>query len=152
MIVPLLPVFRTESATEHGLDSKYIEEIRRCQTNADLPRLAEAGHLHLGGSHGSERLERRGLFLQERDMSARDPRSGDTNPSKLCPQESQLARVFVGQRPEQYAVDESEYCRCRADADCQRQDDDGGKGRLPLQRADSIANVLCEHRGHRITS
>jgi hypothetical protein len=95
VIVPLLSLFRPKSSAQHGLAAKYIEEVRCRKANAHLPRIPGTRQLYLGGSQRGKGFERRGFFAKQSDVSAGDPRSGNTDPVQLRPEEGQLAGVFI---------------------------------------------------------
>jgi hypothetical protein len=56
----------------------------------------------------------------------------------------QAVGIFDWQRPEEEAVDDGEDRRVSADAQRERADDHGGKGALPDEESERVANVPAE--------
>jgi hypothetical protein len=134
-----------QAPTERRRDAERRKEVRRHHHRACMKRLPAAGDAAGLRHEGGDVLEAAGLpppvvEVRRGDEVARLP----VQPIVL-PDLHQLRRVAERQRPQQHAVDGAEHGRVGADAERQRDDDDGGvAGALPHQ-AQRVADVLQQH-------
>jgi propanediol dehydratase small subunit len=78
------------------------------------------------------------------ELGKRHPELVETKAGKLTGDKDQALRLRVRQRPQDDAVDDTEYCGIGTDPEGQRQDGDGGESRLAPERPERVTQILQE--------
>ena len=123
-----------EEREEIGGDGGAVQSARlACAGEDEVGVGIERGHLVEGGALRAPVVEVRGGDGEELAKGGMS-----------FPEGEEAAGMGVGKRLEEDAVDDSEDGGIGADAEGEREDGDGGEGRILAQAADGVAHVLHE--------
>ena len=131
-----------EQAAHARAHADDVEETAGDTPAAEPFRVVDAGERHRLGARQREGVERVLTRAPVDEIRPRHRHLRAVGPDLV--QVDEAIRLWIRQRPQQDAVDEREDGRGRADAERQRDEDDGGERRRPGERAHGVANVLPE--------
>ena len=134
-----------EAAAQSDPDAQQGQQVLGDPQARHLLRLL-AGHGESAPERGDrgDVLERGAGVLQIPVRPGGEGEVADLAGAHVAPDQSQPARIGVGQRPEQHGVDHAEDRGARTDAEHEGEGDGERKARVAPERADGVAEVLAE--------
>ncbi len=136
-------VLGREYASQGGEDAESREVGARHQFHIDAFRLAAKGKTRRGGKAAEHFREHFVVTLKvtEHGMGDRIAAPVAAVVASLHGEQDELLRIFDREQPQQNLVEEGEYCRVRADAQCQSQNGYGRETRRARKHAQGVLQV-----------
>ena len=140
VILPELVFIGQERAASFCLDAVDVKKMRRDTCAPDLDRVSDAGERGRSARLSGHGVEDGVVPLPVEEVQGRDAVAVAAR--RFFEDADDPVGIPIGQRPEQNAIDETENRGVRADAQCERENRDGGESRTPGQGSPAVARVL----------